>query len=424
MVYKTNRMDGHVWAYLWDWQVIPCTLAVVAGPLITMAYRLTRTPDAGEGSFSLAQALRGILCLMMFASLLRAGCLYLLEHPLIRPLTYLSVFAVLTSFLSPYPYENIVFAVRLAFAALVFANAFHLADRSFCDIRWPIACAWFVLILMSISQALGLIMGNTVAAYQSEYATAGVIDQAAITSAYIISTLPVFLMFFPNGSHAVLAVVLLLVSLFFTMRRTDLIAAVVTVLFIVIGNLKPWRRVRHGKMVCALCLLAIITLAGLRSAPGADLVSRFKDLDPSQGTGSGRYIIWRVALDHMAERPLGEQALGEGMGSIRDVIDRHFGSALGGHNDWLDITFSFGVVGLMALGWWYLTLARFTIALYRIRHPVLQGVFSSLVILFLMSAGSGGVFDPSFAMVYAALGFWAAMVPFRGPHEYAGCASY
>ncbi len=424
-------MDGHVWALPrgwqavpWGWQVVPCTLAVVAGPLITMVYRLTRSADAGLGSFSLAQALRGVLCLVMFASLFHVKRLCLLEHPLIRPVTYLSIYAVLTSLLSPYPYENVVFAVRLVFVALVFANAFHIADRGLCGAHWPTACAWVVLILMSISQALGLVMGNTVAAYQSEYATAGVIDQPGVTSAYILSTLPAFLIFFPRGGHAVVGVILLLVSLFFTMRRTDLIAAVACVALILLHNFKPWRRMRFGKFVCALVLLAALALAALHSAPGADLVSRFKDLDPSQGTGSGRYAFWRVALNQMAEWSLGKKILGEGVGSIRDVIDRHVGTAVAAHNDWLDIAFAFGVFGPIALGCWYLTLGRFSVALYKIRHPLFQGVFASLVVLFLISLGTGGVLDPSFAIVYGALGFWAAMVPLRGPHEHAERTSY
>jgi hypothetical protein len=408
---------------LWAWQIVPCTLAVVAGPIITFVYRLARSPNAETGSLSLAQALRGVLCIAMFASLFRVGRLRLLEHFLIRPLTYLSIYAALTSILSSYPYENLVFAVRLVFLALVFASAFHFAEQGLCSEGWLTMSGWAVLITMAVSQAFGLIGGRTVSAYESAYATAGIIDQAAVTSAHILSTLPVFLRFFPNCGHAISGVILLLVVLFFTMRRTDIIAAAVCIVLILLYNFKPWRRVHSGKFVCTLVLLAALAFAVLHSAPGADLVARFKDLDPSEGTGSGRYSFWGIALEHMLERPFWANILGEGMGSVRDVMSRRFGNTIGCHNDWLDITYAFGIIGLAGLGWWYLTLASFTINLYAAAYPAFPGVLSALAVLGLISVGTGGAFDPTFVMIYAALGFWAGTVQFSGGADYAGCTS-
>jgi len=399
---------------LWTWQIVPCTLAVVAGPIITFVYRLARSPNAETGSLSLAQALRGVLCIAMFAFLFRAGRLCLLEHFLIRPLTYLSIYAALTSILSSYPYENLVFAVRLVFLALVFASAFHCAERRLCSDRWLTMSGWAVLITMAISQVFGLIGGRAVSTYESAYATAGVIDQAAVTSAHILSALPVFLRFFPNRGQAVSGVILLLVVLFFTMRRTDIIAAAVCIVLILLYNFKPWRSMHFGKFMCTLVLLAALAFAGLRSAPGADLVARFKDLDPSEGTGSGRYSFWGIALEHMLERPFCANILGEGMGSIRDVMSRRFGNAIGCHNDWLDIAYAFGIIGLAGLGWWYLTLASFAVNLYTAAYPAFPGILSALVGLGLISIGTGGAFDPTFVLIYAALGFWAGAAQFNG----------
>jgi hypothetical protein len=149
------------------------------------------------------------------------------------------------------------------------------------------------------------------------------------------------------------------------------------------------------------------------------------DLDPSKGTGSGRYIFWNISLNHILNRSIDALILGEGMGSYRDVIYRHFGLYIGGHTDWLDIPFAFGIFGFVVMMFWYLELIRFANYLRVAKNPASKGVFSAIVIFFITSIGQGGFYDPSFAMIYAALGFWAGQVSYYGKQiSYAGCASY
>jgi len=407
------------------WQILPFTLAVVAGPLITTVYRLTRPEDAVDGSFSLAQALRGILCLMMFFTLFLSGRLRLLGHRIVRPLMFLATYAVLTCMLSPYPYENIVFAVKSAFAALLFAGAFHLAQAKLCGENWLVGCAWVVLLLMAISQIIGLLTGNTVPFYASNYATAGLIDQPELTSSLIVSTVPVFLRFFPKSRAALAGMMVLLISLFFTMKRTALIAVAGAILCILARNLNPFRsRIPWRRALLAALVICVLIVIALQSQAGKDLLDRMSELDPSQGTGSGRYTFWRIAINNIMDRGIGAQILGQGTGSIRDVMDRHFGSPIGSHTAWLDLTHAFGIFGLMAIGWWYLELIRFANYLRTVRDPAFQGVFSAIVILFLISIGQGGFSDPSFALIYVALGFWAGKVSYRSLPHNAGRNSY
>jgi len=410
--------NTRVWTSWRAWQIVPCTLAVVAGPLITTVYRLTRSADAELGSLSLAQVLRGILCLVMLLSLVLSRRLRLLEHRIIRPLMFLAIYAVLTCVLGPYPYENIVFAVRSVFAALIFASAFHLAQSKLCSENWLVACAWAVLLFMAISQVIGLVAGNTVAIYESDYATAGIIDQPAITAALIVSTLPVFLRFFPKP-RAALAVMVLLISLFFTMRRTALIAAAGAILCIVARNINPFRsRIPWCQTLLVALVLCVLIVLGLRSPAGQDLLVRISELNPSKGSGSGRYIFWRISLNHILNRSMDAQIFGEGMGSIRDVMYIHFGHSIGSHTAWLDLTYAFGAFGLIAIGWWYLELIRFAKYLHTVKDSTFQGVFSAVVIFFLVSLGQGGFSDPSFALTYAALGFWAGQISYRRQVHY------
>jgi hypothetical protein len=413
------------WTSWRAWQIVPSTLTVVAGPFIAILYYLTRLEYAKDGSFSLAQALRGILCLMMFLSLFLSRDLRLLEHPIIRPLIFLAIYAVMTCMFGPYPYENIAFAVKLTFTAFVFASAFHLAQSKLCSERWLIGSAWVVLIFMAISQVIGLVTGNTVASYESDFATAGVIDATSVTAILIVSTLPVFLRFFPYCRWSLAGILIALVSLFFTMQRTSLIAAAIAIMIVLIRYLDPFRRgIPWIKVLLSVSVLSILVVIVLQSQAGHDLLSRMDDLVPPKGSGSGRYIFWFISLNHILNRDISAQILGEGMGSIRDVMDRHYGVAIGSHNALLDLTHAFGVFGLMAIVWSYLELIRFAICLRTVKDLTLQGVFSAIVILFLISLGTGVFYDPGFALIYIALGFWAGRVSYyRRQTPYARCAS-
>jgi hypothetical protein len=360
----------------------------------------------------------------MFTSLFLSRHLRLLEHPIVRPLIILASYAVLVSPVSEYPYENIAFAMKLGFLALVFACTFHIAERGLCREKLLAASAWAVLGFMTVSQIIGLLTGNTARMYASDYATAGLMGQPAIASAVIISSLPVFLRYFP-GKQCSAGIMITLVCLSSTMRRTAIISAACAIVVVLIYNLHPFRRgIPLRKVIGPLLILVVLAIGGLRTQAGSDLLTRMADLDPREGSGSGRYVFWLISLDHMARRGVFAQITGEGMGTIRDVIGREFALAVGSHNAWLDLTHAFGAFGLAAIVWWYLGLVRFAVYLRKLRQSRVQGVLAVIVILFLESIGQGGFADPSFALVYAALGFWAGQAAYYGrPVQYAKCTS-
>jgi hypothetical protein len=155
----------------------------------------------------------------------------------------------------------------------------------------------------------------------------------------------------------------------------------------------------------------VIVLVGLTygTSAGPDLMGRFKDLNPSEGTGSGRYIFWRITLEHIINRPIRAQLLGEGMGSIRDLTGQRFGLSVGSHNDWLDMVHALGLAGLIGIAWWFFELTRLVWCLHQRHEGLFQGACAFVIILSLMSIGTGGSFDPSWALSYAAIGFWSGL---------------
>ena len=400
--------NARIWNSWWNWQIVPVTIAVAFGPVIATVYQLTRPEDVGEGDFSLAQAVRGMLCVVMFLSLLLSRRLRLLEHPMLRPLVFLGLYALLTAWAGPYPYENMVFAVRVGFLCLIFAGAFNIAERKLCSENWLVANAWVILAFMAVSQVIGLLAGITVTTYQSEYATGGLTGPASSAAVILVAAVPVFLRFFPQRRSSILAVIPLLCALFLTMRRTELITAMAAILFVLAYQLNPFhRRIPWGKVSFAVLALGLLVAVALQTPAGSDMMGRFSDLDPASGSGSGRYVFWRVSLNYLLSRGIGAQMFGEGMGNVRDVIERDWGCAIISHTDWLDIPHAFGLFGLVGITWWYTALTRFALSLRKRKDPVFYGVSSSIIIFLLMSVGQGNFNTPAFAVTYAALGFWA-----------------
>ena len=206
-------------------------------------------------------------------------------------------------------------------------------------------------------------------------------------------------------------ITIVLISLFFTMRRTGLIAATGAIMFILLRYINPFqRKIPWAKVALSFLILGVSGVIALRSRAGTDLLIRMSDLNPSEGTGSGRYDFWCISVKHILNRGICEQVMGEGMGSIRDVLYEDYGLPIGSHTAWLDLIHAFGVFGLIGIGWWFFELIRFANYLHKFKEPAFQGVFSTIIIFFLFSIGQGGFCSPSFAITYAALGFWAGQI--------------
>jgi hypothetical protein len=386
-------------------QALAVTLAVVLGPLVTILYHQTQSEDAPLGSFSLSQVIRGLLCALMLLSLFFSRGLRRLTHPFARPLLFLAAYALLTAWAGPYPYQNIVFAVKMAFITLVFVVTLRLAEEGWVRERWLAACAWVILLTVVACIGIGLRTGHAFDLYGSRYATVGPLASGA--GCFILSTLPVFIRYLAVARSALVGLILLHALLFFIMCRSTLIAAVAATCGVIFINLcsrrsrMPWRRI-----LIAAAGLALLAGLGLNTPVGAEVITRLKELNPHEGTGSGRYIFWRITLEYILHRPLAAQLWGEGMGSIRDLLQARFGMYIGAHNEWLDFVHAFGWCGLIGLGWWYGELVRLVWHLHGRPGGPFQGACALAIMLGLISIGTGGSLDPVWALDYAAVGFW------------------
>ena len=120
------------------------------------------------------------------------------------------------------------------------------------------------------------------------------------------------------------------------------------------------------------------------------------EIDMNRGSmGSGRTIFWAIVVSDFFEQGPIHLLFGNGTDSVAILLDRTYGLAIGAHNGWLDILYTFGFLGLFLYARiFYLFLRRnktisTTVPDYKNMYLIL------FLIFFVKSITSHGYFDIS-----------------------------
>jgi hypothetical protein len=303
-----------------------------------------------------------------------------------------------------------VYVLRLAFpGAILLSTATALGQRRI-DVVWLRRAAWSVLLLTITAQLLGALFGHKAEAGDFGRALWGFTLNPAITAATLVSIVPLFLYVYRRPAVLYSSVGLSILAALVTLRRAG-IAAVAAALAIYVGV----TLCRKGERQRVLAVAAVVTvLSGLlvtRSAIGTDLVARFEEADIRQGgTASGRTSkLWPIAWDHIKERGPLLQLVGEGpLAAPKTMLGAGAGlAAVGAHNDWFDLAFSTGLVGVLLYAWFYLRLLRLAKRLMSTRPNSGVACFAAVAALFVLGICTGGALDPGLGAVYVLFAFGA-----------------
>jgi hypothetical protein len=191
------------------------------------------------------------------------------------------------------------------------------------------------------------------------------------------------------------------------MRRSG-IAAVAAALAIYVGVILYKRGVRQHVLAVAAVAIVFSGLVVTRSGIGTDLVARFAEADISHGgTGSGRTQVWAVAWKHMKERGPLQQLVGEGpLAAQRTALEAGL-IAVGGHNDWFDLAYSTGLIGVALYAWFCLRLLRLAKRLMSTRVDSGIVCLAAAAAIFVLGVTTGGTLDPAVGAVYVLFAFGA-----------------
>lgn len=97
-------------------------------------------------------------------------------------------------------------------------------------------------------------------------------------------------------------------------------------------------------------LIIVVILIPLFVSSVDNLLER-NMVDADKGTvGSGRSEFWKIVWDNFWGGELLNIILGNGTNSVVPVIENGYGLAIGAHNGWLDMLYTFGIIGVCLYG--------------------------------------------------------------------------
>lgn len=187
------------------------------------------------------------------------------------------------------------------------------------------------------------------------------------------------------------------------LKRSGIIILSVSVLLLYYNDFMHKKRLKAKTVIAALfILIGVLVIYYSKSDSISDISQRFSMLE--EDGGSGREDIYKDVINRYASANLVQQIFGQGFNSVRgDGEDSTV--ALSAHNDFLEVMYDFGLVGLFFYVLIHLSLIKWTIRLFRAGSPLAFSVLISYVCFFVMSMVSHLILYPTYFGLLTA--FWA-----------------
>lgn len=357
-----------------------------------------------SGSVSLSQIITGIFLLIFLIFNLNFASKIFWRINI--PLLLISIFSLVSAFWSPYPFLAIVFSFKLIFLINVFILSATLSYKKIFSENSLITLTKIVILITISGQILGLYLGVNM--YRMEYSSAGLSDNGSVIAAQMLFAVTVLLLSGLNKKINYLYFIIILVSIFFTLRRSALFAYVLVFFVIFIVNFFSTQTKFKSKLRWIVFLLTssiFIYIIITNTEIGNALLIRLYELDPNKGgTASGRYDFQYSGLLYALNRDLIPFLFGDGFGaSVLVNINNGF-IPIGMHSDVLDLFIGLGLIGTMFMVIYFFKL--FNVARFlTIKHSHYNSVIGFLVALGSIAVFTGGFFETNTILGYISIGF-------------------
>jgi hypothetical protein len=325
------------------------------------------------------------------------------------PLLLLSLFSLISTIWSPYPFVASVFSLKLLFIVNVFVLTANLITRDILKENQVLFLAKGVVLITIVGQTFGLLLGVNV--YNNEFSSAGLSDNSSVVSAQLLFALPVIFMGNFKRKTDFFYVFLILFSIIFTLRRSALISVLLVLMVILIANLFSLSNTQRQKLNWVLLSTAIVfSFFWILNhfEVGNALISRLIDLNPARGgSASGRYDFQYLGVRYILTQDFFPMLLGEGFGFSIAVNVKNGFTPIGMHSDLIDIFIGLGFVGIIFY-LWFIYRIWMVITKFHLGSANSNALLSFFIAIVSISIFTGGFFEMNtmlgymtFALVYA-----------------------
>jgi len=201
-------------------------------------------------------------------------------------------------------------------------------------------------------------------------------------------------------------------SLLISMRRTALLAFAVALFVSYIIDMHIIEKERKKKLINTLVIFLIIMTGVFMynyivDAFNLNIILRLQKL--STDGWSGRDIIYRSVWHYQLNSTAGEWLIGRGYNGVSNTSAAGLGNLVfsfsAAHNDFLEILYDYGIIGLSIFLLFCVKLIKHSIKLIRLKSDMAGPFAASLVIFFISSMFGSTMLYPRFYL-YLVL-FWA-----------------
>lgn len=192
-------------------------------------------------------------------------------------------------------------------------------------------------------------------------------------------------------------------AIFVSMKRTAILAFSLGILFYFFIENKLWEK--NIKIVSILFTFLLISgisymYVKIDSYTGGYITTRFQNIEDDRG--SGRLDIYNNVIELQSNTHFENWVVGHGHNSLL-VFNKNKSA----HNDFLEVLFDYGLIGLILYIMLHLLLIKKTISLIKLKSEFASGFLVSYIIFFVMSMISHLILYPSYFIYLAA--YWGAI---------------
>ncbi len=206
-----------------------------------------------------------------------------------------------------------------------------------------------------------------------------------------------------NTAKRWIMVVIIALCAITALKRSGIIILSISVLLLYYNDFMYKKRLKAKTVIAAfLILIGVLVIYYSKSDSISDINQRFSMLE--EDGGSGREDIYKDVINRYASANFVQQIFGQGFNSVRGEGEDTT-MALSAHNDFLEVMYDFGLVGLFFYVLIHLSLIKWIICLFRSGSPLAFPVLISYVCFFVMSMVSHLILYPTYFGLLTA--FWA-----------------
>lgn len=291
---------------------------------------------------------------------------------------------------------------------IFFPLSFYILGASFTfyfkDPKLIFRAATLILILVLISQVIGIFIGVPWTDPAYAHAAVGVAKHPAITAALLVAIVPIVFYRAVQGNWWWFVFTGL--SIIATFRRSAWLFLAIFVFAFIAFHFMQGRKLH--KNITRAIVVGFVISPFIYFVPTSfyDLfISRiFETGTGAKWSGAGRTEFWEIILQALYNADEVPRMIGFGVGQIEELLLSSMDTAIGGHNDFLDITYSFGLIGLGSLSILWLSFYRVSFRTSNDRTKVYT-LRTSFFALLVFSMSTGGVFDPQFCTFFFFIGW-------------------